>query len=86
MKTNRYIFIDIVKFIYVILIAVFHFCLFYNQPGRGGYIAVELFFMISGFLLANSFEMTQKKGDKICSLYLIKHKLWDYYPHYLFPF
>ncbi len=53
---NRNYTIDIIKFVFSIIILLYHFrCIFW-----GGYLAVEGFFMISGFLMMNTL-LSQKK-------------------------
>lgn len=63
---NRYVYLDIYKFIFIILIAVGHFQQYFNISTYDGfkliisrsYIFVEFFFLISGFML----------GEKLRSL------------------
>ena len=46
---QKYIFIDIAKFAFTIMIAIFHLWGMYKIPALGGFIAVEFFFIVSGF-------------------------------------
>lgn len=74
--------IDFLKLLFTFIIAVHHFqeaigiCLIQH-----GDLAVEFFFMVSGFYLMDSFE--KNHGEKSAVEY-IKRRLRKLYPHYLF--
>ena len=53
---QRYDTIYLAKFIFTLMIAVFHFWAHYKEPTRGGFIAVEFFFIVSGFFLLKTYE------------------------------
>lgn len=85
---NRFAYLDIIKFLMSIMIVLFHynyFCMNYSNGYmvKGGYLAVEAFFVISGFLFYHS-EVESGRYEIKTILGGIKHKLTGLYPAYLF--
>ena len=71
--------IDLLKFIFSIVIVLYHINTLDLQPRGGGYliaksgfIAVEFFFIVSGYLLAQS---TDRQTDNFCIIYMAKIQL-----------
>ena len=83
MKTQRYYSIDAAKFAFTLMIAVYHFWIHYGQPPRGGFIAVEFFFIASGFFLMKQWE---ERTAEITPLQYTWRKIKKFYPHYFFSF
>lgn len=87
-------FIDIIKFIYAIVIVLLHSHVLGNFGYKeytimgGGYVAVELFFIISGFLMAKHLNQNIKKIDDVVfsTLNFIKRKIEIILPFYLVAF
>lgn len=84
MKNNK---IQFWRIIFTYIIASYHLKNEFNQPSSW-YIAVEFFFILSGYLLISKFEHLESKKEKpICSA-------WEYtwgrfkgfFPHHLFSF
>lgn len=80
---NKYYLIDLFKFLFSLMIAVFHFWGIYKQPARGGFIGVEFYFMVSGFFLMMKYKETA--GHLSAWQYTI-NRLKKLYPHYIFSF
>lgn len=89
MKNNkRYAVLDIIKFLMAIVIIIYHynyFVLDYKSQYlfKGGYLAVEIFFIISGFLFF-LLEIDKKDLKKKSIVKCIKHKVTGLYPPYAF--
>lgn len=75
--------VDGLRGILALIIALFHFGQSYpiGPLFHRGYFAVEVFFMISGFLLMQGFE---RKKENFCPSALFMSKLRRLYPGYLF--
>ncbi len=56
---NRHSSIDFIKFFMALIIVVYHYGIIF----WGGYLVVECFFMISGFLMMNSVYRAKERGD-----------------------
>lgn len=80
---RRFYSLDIAKFAFTLMIAVFHFWALYQVNARGGFIAVEFFFILSGFFLMRQYE-AQK--EEITPAQYIWKKIKKYFPHYIFSF
>lgn len=74
--------LDLAKFAFTLMIAVYHLWTHYRMPGRGGYIAVEFFFVLSGYLLAMKADLS---GEQTVMQYTWS-RIKKFYPHYLFSF
>ena len=78
--------IDLLKFIFSIVIVLYHINTLDLQPRGGGYliaksgfIAVEFFFIVSGYLLAQSTDrQTDRQTDSFCIIYMAKIQLSSY--------
>lgn len=57
---NRHSSLDFIKFFMAIVIVVYHYGIIF----WGGYLVVECFFMISGFLMMNSVYRAKARGDE----------------------
>lgn len=79
MTNNRLISIEALRFIFMLVIAVWHFSRI--NPFTHGYIAVDFFFILSGFLLYGSY--VRHKYDAL--QYTIA-KLKRFYPEYFIVF
>lgn len=71
--------IEALRFIFMLVIAVWHFSRI--NPFTHGYIAVDFFFILSGFLLYGSFER-----HKYDALQYTIAKLKRFYPEYILVF
>lgn len=80
---KRYCSLDIAKFAFTMMVAVFHFWDNYNQPARGGFIAVEFFFIVSGFFLM---KQHAEQIKRITPMRFMLVRVKKYYPHYIFSF
>lgn len=80
---KRYCSLDIAKFAFTMMVAVFHFWDNYNQPARGGFIAVEFFFIVSGFFLMKQHAEQIRRVTPMRFTWL---RVKKYYPHYIFSF
>lgn len=77
--------IDFLKLLFTIMIMLFHS----GKAFLGGYIAVDFFFIVSGFLMAS--KMSNKKSDDNSSLgedalHFIIHKAIGIFPYYVIAF
>ena len=81
MRRNGYI--DVIKFVFAILIAEFHLN---SGLFLGGRLAVEGFFIITGYLMVRSIERDKHAGDKtgVSTVRFIFHKYAALFP-YLLP-
>lgn len=87
---KRFVYLDIIKFLMSIIIVIYHynyFCM--NRSNlymfKGGYLAVEVFFVISGFLFYRfEIESEDKYIGKKRIFCCMKHKVTGLYPAYFF--
>lgn len=80
---KKYYSLDIAKFAFTLMIAVFHLWAHYRINAKGGFIAVEFFFILSGFFLMKQYEM---QTVEITPIQYTWKKIKKYYPHYIFSF
>lgn len=85
MNSKRYILVDLIKFYMSIVILIFHYNLFLlggNHPYmfKGGYLAVDVFFIISGFFLGKTIFWREK--EQINVLRILFGKIRNLYLHY----
>lgn len=83
MGSRRFCFLDIARFAFTMMIAVFHYWSSYEVNCRGGFIAVEFFFILSGFMLME--QAAGPQGKMTPGQFLIA-RVKKYYPHYIFSF
>ena len=83
MSRKRYYSLDVAKFAFTLMIAIFHFLAYYGQRSRGGFIAVEFFFITSGFLMMRKME---NGGADITPEAYTWNRIKYFYPHYIFSF
>lgn len=81
MQKRTYPAIDLFKLLFMLLIVLHHSGCFANILKRG-YIGVEYFFMVSGFLIAK----TAMESPHMGVLGYTKRRFVKLYPHYLFSF
>ena len=82
MKSNtRNSYIDLIKFIFAIVIVLFHMS---GGVFPGGRVAVEGFFMISGYLMMRTIDRENRESREISAWHFIKHKYCALFP-YLLP-
>lgn len=82
---------DGLRFFAAIIIVLLHIGAYFKvpYPFRQGYLAVELFFILSGFLLAKNYEIltrkatTQKNSIQLCKTYFF-HRFIRLWPEYFF--
>ena len=80
---KKYCSVDAAKFMFSLMIAVFHFWDYYGKRPRGGFIGVEFFFIVSGFLLISKHSML---NEQISPAEYTWGKVKKYYPHYIFSY
>jgi len=77
------------RLIFTILVCLLHFSATYFQGKSlflGGYISVEFFFILSGFLLFYTYDIKPKKGEGNPGFKYTINKILKLYPHYIFSF
>lgn len=82
-ESRRFYSLDIARFAFTLMIAVFHYWAFYDVKYRGGFIAVEFFFILSGFMLME--QAAGPRGEMTPGQFLLA-RVKKYYPHYIFSF
>lgn len=80
---RRYVTIDLAKALFTMMIAVFHLWAHYEQRGLGGFIAVEFFFLVSGFFLMEQHDRSPRSRTPLQYTWSRAKK---FYPHYIFSF
>ena len=82
--------IDLLRFVFSIMVVVFHFnkTLYDYRLFAKGYIAVEFFFIVSGFLFAQSLAKRPYQKDTLIqdSMGFMKRKFGTFFPYHLFFF
>lgn len=86
-KTRRIGTIDFFKFIFAIIIVAYHAGSFYNAETGGlcssGFIAVEFYFIVSGYLLAAKSGKYEGENVFAADLHMLKHKILHIFPYML---
>ncbi len=79
--TTRNPMIDLMKFCFCLLIMTFHI----GKRFKGGYIGVEFFFIVSGYLMANTMTRKYKTKNDVgkSTIHFILHKARSIYPYYV---
>lgn len=82
----RFVYLDNIKFFMSLIIVIYHynyFCRNHENPYmfKGGYLAVEVFFVISGFLFC-LFEIDSKEMREKSIIHCMKHKVAGLFPAY----
>lgn len=92
-KTANYnYFIDLLKFIFSILIVFYHSWIFTGEFGSGffnhGYLAVDFYFIVTGYLMMQSIEKEKKSKESIGlkTIKFIYKKIASIFPYILFAF
>jgi len=86
LRKERNIYIDFLKLYMSVIIILYHYNYFklgWTNPYlfRGGYLCVDVFFMISGFYFIKSFDKKESRG----SIYILKEigkRMKRLYPQY----
>lgn len=52
----------------------------------GGYLAVEFFFIITGYFMAASIVRNNEKGNDLSTIGFVLHKMKSMYPHIIIAF
>src|SRR5674476_53751 len=88
MKRNNNV--EFWRFIFTVIVCLFHFSGTYfsgKSYFSGGYIAVEFFYILSGFLLMSSQTKSElSPGSKRSAAKYTFERLKILYPHYIFSF
>lgn len=86
MRTERYGDIELLRFIVAMAVLLFHAMYFKGCPllARGGYIGVEFFFLLSGYLMAAHIAKKAETASvsRDCYVYLW-HRLLSFWPELL---
>lgn len=77
--------IDFLKFIFALIIVCYHTTGFYNMGSHSlcvsGYIGVEFFFIVSGYLLANKADREKNADIYEANIVMIKQKIIHIFPY-----
>lgn len=89
MNKERNYFIDLLKFIFSIIIVIYHSWIFTGGFGNGyfnrGYLAVEFYFIVTGYLFIKSIETKKEEGNiGLLNLKNIRNKIKPLIPSILF--
>lgn len=80
--------IDLLKFIFAVVVALFHFSCSAEYPDemfRRGYLSVEFFFIVSGYLFAKSLQKYDGSTDVLKdSIAFMKKKYISFFPYHIF--
>lgn len=80
-KTERFYTLDAMRGIAAILVVIYHMNGFVFNFSPGGYLAVDFFFALSGFVLAKAYEQPLKSG--MSSILFIRARLIRLYPLFI---
>ena len=85
---KRKLSIEVLRIWFTICICLHHFHMYSeNLPFGGGYLAVDFFYMISGFYLMDNFSRQKETSFNICTLgRYIKKRYIRLWPDYLWAF
>lgn len=84
--------IDLLKFLFAVTIAIYHFNCSADYPHEifnSAYIAVEFFFIVSGYFMAKSLSKFDSRSDTNVikeSLVFIKKKYFSFFKYHVFMF
>ena len=82
MKHDRFIFLDGMRGIAALAVMIMHFTLYTNYPiFSSAYVAVDLFFVLSGFVIARSYIDKLDNGEALTSL--VAKRLIRFLPTYM---
>jgi peptidoglycan/LPS O-acetylase OafA/YrhL len=85
MSSNRYAFLDGIRGLAAMLVLIRHTSTFWEFAFFRSYLAVDLFFILSGFVVASAYERKLKEGAlSVQEFFLIR--LIRMYPMYFFSF
>lgn len=82
MKSNRYVFLDGIRGIAAIFVVLFHTSAFLKPYLVHSYLAVDLFFILSGFVIAHAYDNRLTSGE-ISFAKFIRFRLTRLYPIYI---
>ncbi len=83
--TIRNINIDILRLIFALFIVFYHIRYVVHAPiydfPQNGYLAVDFFFIVSGYLIVKSCRDNEEKGTETGTLRYCFHKLMSFLPY-----
>lgn len=82
MTQNRYVFLDALRGLAALLVVIRHTELFWGVNFFRSYLAVDVFFLLSGFVIAHAYEQRLSNGSLTASTF-IKLRLIRLYPMFL---
>lgn len=78
---KHYIALDGMRGLAALLVVIFHATPFFGQIAPGGYLAVDMFFVLSGFVIEHAYG--EKLRSSLCLWSFTKLRLIRFYPLYL---
>lgn len=82
MNPNRYVYLDGIRGIAAIFVVIYHTSALWKFNLPHGYLAVDLFFILSGFVIAHAYDGKLKNKD-ISILQFVRVRLTRLYPIYI---
>ncbi|WP_400203816.1 acyltransferase [Methanomethylophilus alvi] len=79
----RNVTVDILRILFAFVI-VFHHVLMGTQFHIYGYLAVDFFFIVSGYMVINSYRRYRNEGNEIGVIRYCAHKLMSFLPYLIF--
>ena len=79
----RNITVDVLRMIFAFVI-VFHHIFMYTEYHIHGYLAVDFFFIVSGYMLINTYRRNKGEGREVGTLRFCAHKLMSFLPYLIF--
>src|ERR1700722_12878203 len=72
--------LDGLRGVAALFVAMRHISFFHNLGVHGGYLAVDLFFVLSGFVIANAYEARLAGGPSAPRFLVLRYvRLWPVY-------
>ena len=79
----RNITVDVLRMIFAFVI-VFHHIFIGTEYHIHGYLAVDFFFIVSGYMLINTYRRNKEEGKEVSTLRFCAHKLMSFLPYLIF--